>query len=251
MNRRRTLVCGIAIMLVLAACSSGAPSALPAAPTGTRDVYVALGNGETAGNGVKDRIRDAWPQIVYRDQLSKASVFANFGEQDVTVADALTDQLVPALALNPTVATVHLTDDQFLGTPVADFERNLTTLVRRLQRNGRTAVVIGTILPEDREPGVLACTPNPPANGPRCRIGAVGDPAEGNTRLELFNAAIRRVASATDARPADVHAAFLAARAAGSEDALWAGNDFSPNSAGHELLAREFGAAVRDALKSR
>ncbi len=251
MTRGRVTTIGLAVTLVLAACSSGAPPTVATTPAGARDVYVALGNGETAGNGVKDRIRDAWPQVVYRDQLSKASIFANFGEEDVTVADALTDQLLPALALNPTVATVHLTDDQFLRTPVADFERNLMTLVRRLQRNGRTAVVIGTILPQDREPGVLACTPNPPLNAARCRIGSIGDPTEGNARLELFNAAIRRVASATDARLADVHAAFLAARAAGGEDALWAGNDFSPNVAGHQILAREFGTGVRDALKSR
>ncbi len=251
MTRCRVLAIGLAIMLAPAACSSGAPPTVAAAPSGARDVYVALGNGETAGNGVKDRIRDAWPQIVYRDQLSQASIFANFGAQDMTVADALTDQLLPALALKPTVATVHLTDDQFLRTPVDEFERNLTTLVRRLRRDGRTAVVLGTILPQDREPGVLACTPNPPPNGPRCRIGSVDNPADGNARIELFNSAIRRVASVTGARLADVHAAFLAARAAGGEDALWAGNDFSPNAAGHQLLAREFGAGVRDALKSR
>ena len=251
MTRLRDLAAGLAVTLMLAACSRGAPSTVAAAPSGPRDVYVALGNGETSGNGVKDRIRDAWPQIVYRDQLSQGSIFANLGETDVTVANALADQLPTALALRPTVATVHLTDDQFLRTPVPEFEQNLTTLIRRLQRGGRTAVVVGTILPEDREPGVLACTANPPPNGPQCRIGSVADPAEGNARLELFNAAIRRVAVATGARLADVHAAFLAARTAGREDALWAGNDFSPNAAGHQLLAREFGAGVRDALKSR
>ena len=250
-HRRTVLVAATALLtLVGASCTSSASSTPAATATGPRPVYVALGNGETAGNGVKDRIRDAWPQIVYRTELPASAIFVNFGETDATVADALADQLGPALALHPTVATVHLTDDRFQGTSVADYESRLTELVRRLRRGGRTEVVLGTVLPEDREPGVLACTADPPPDGPRCRIGPVDDPARSGPRVDAMNAAIRRVADATGATVADVHGAFLRARAAGREDALWAGNDFSPNQAGHRLLAREFGAAVRDALKS-
>ena len=250
--RRRAVVAAVATLVTAVAASSAGGSSTTPAPgaAGPRPVYVALGNGETAGNGVKDRIRDAWPQIVYRTELPPTAIFVNFGETDATVADALADQLGPALALHPTVATVHLTDDRFQGTSVADYESELTELVRRLQRGGRTAVVLGTVLPEDREPGVLACTADPPPDGPRCRIGRVDDPTRSAARVDAMNAAIRRVADATGATVADVHGAFLRARAAGTEDALWAGNDFSPNQAGHRLLAREFGAAVRDALKS-
>ncbi len=250
-HRRAALVTtAVLIVLAAASCTSSASSTPATATTGPRPVYVALGNGETAGNGVKGRVRDAWPQIVYRTELPRSAIFVNLGETDATVADALADQLGPALALHPTVATVHLTDDRFQGTSVANYESRLTDLVRRLQRGGRTAVVLGTVLPEDREPGVLACSADPPPDGPRCRIGPVEDPARSVARVDAMNAAIRRVAAATGATVADAHAAFLRARAAGNEEALWVGNDFSPNQAGHRLLAREFGAAVRDALKS-
>ncbi len=191
-HRRTVLVAATALLtLVGASCTSSASSTPAATATGPSPVYVALGNGETAGNGVKDRIRDAWPQIVYRTELPASAIFVNFGETDATVADALADQLGPALALHPTVATVHLTDDRFQGTSVADYESRLTELVRRLRRGGRTEVVLGTVLPEDREPGVLACTADPPPDGPRCRIGPVDDPARSGPRVDAMNAAIR------------------------------------------------------------
>ena len=88
------------------ACSGGAPATVPAARPGTRSVYVALGNGETGGNGVPNKIRDAWPQLVYRAAFPRRTVFANFGQSDVSVAEALRTQLPAALALRPTVATV-------------------------------------------------------------------------------------------------------------------------------------------------
>ena len=189
---------------------------------------MALGNGETGGNGVPNKIRDAWPQLVYRAAFPRRTVFANFGQSDVSVAEALRTQLPPALALRPTVATVDLTEDTFLTRDVARFEADLTTLVTRLQRGGRTLVVLGNVLPGDREPGVLACLPNPPAGSGPCEIGPVDDLAAQTARDDAFNAAIERVAARTGAPLADLHAAFLAARARGGEDALWAGQHVLP-----------------------
>jgi lysophospholipase L1-like esterase len=231
---------------LLAACSSGTPATAPPATPGPRSVYVALGNGETAGNGVPNRIRDAWPQRVFRDALPRRTVFANFGQSDVSVAEAMDSQLAPALALRPTVATVDLTEDTFLTRDVAAYETDLTTLVTQLQRGGRTLVVLGNVLPGDREPGVLACLPDPPADAGPCRIGPV-DPQEAAATDAAFNAAIARVADRTGAPLADLHAAFLAERARGREDALWAGNTFSPNAAGHAVIARVFERAIRSA----
>lgn len=252
MTRRTVVVAGLTALLVLAACSDGsvvAPVAERA--VGRREVYVAIGNGETAGNGVRNRIRDAWPQIVFRTDLPRATVFTNFGTNDASVESAFAEQLAPALALKPTIATVHLTEDTFLTRDPVAYERNLMRLVRQLQRGGRTEVVVGNLLPGDREPGLLACLPDPPPNGPECRLGPISDLDRLTTRDGAFNEAIAHVAKATGSRLVDLNAAFLRARAAGTEDALWAGNDFSPNVKGHELMAREFGAAVRAALKSR
>ena len=231
-------------MGTVTACSGSAPATIPPAHPGTRSVYVALGNGETGGNGVPNKIRDAWPQLVFRAAFPRRTVFANFGQSDVTVAEALRTQLPPALALRPTVATVDLTEDTFLTRDVTGFEADLTTLVTRLRRGGRTLVVLGNVLPGDREPGVLACLPNPPAGSGPCEIGPVDDLAAQTARDDAFNAAIARVAARTGAPLADLHAAFLAARARGREDALWQGNTFSPNESGHRLIARVFERAI-------
>ena len=248
--RTRRLGAILTLALVLNACSGTRPSSPKAANAGPRSVYVALGNGETAGNGVRNRIRDAWPQLVYRSAFPRGTVFANFGQTDVSVDEALISQLKPALALRPTVATVNLTEDTFLTRDPEMFEARFAKLIRRLGRGGRTAVVIGNIPPGDREPGVLACTPDPPAGSKPCQLGSTVDLAADTARDRVFNDAIARVATANGATLVDLHSAFLRARANGKEDALWAGNDFSPNEKGHALIARQFVPAVRAALKS-
>ncbi len=253
-NRTRRGRAGALLLLVsfVAAACSGSTASIPAATNaGRKAVYVALGNGETAGNGVKNRIRDAWPQLLYRSAFPRAAVFANFGQTNVTVEEALTSQLRPALALEPTVATVNLTEDTFLTRNVTAFESRFNTLIRQLRRGGKTAVIIGNIPPGDREPGILACSPNPPAGSKPCQFDSTFDPKAENTRDTAFNAAIARVATANGATLVDLHAAFLAARARGEEDSFWAGNDFSPNEKGHAFIARQFAPAVRAALKSR
>lgn len=250
MARRRHLGTLLAVAITLTACSSARPAVPAATDAGAPLVYVALGNGETAGNGVHNRIRDAWPQLVYRAAFPRATVFANFGQTDVSVDEALRSQLKPALALRPTVATVNLTEDTFLTRDPAAFEATFARLIRRLRRGGRTAVVIGNIPPGDREPGVLACTPTPPSGSKPCQLRSTVDLEIEATRDDTFNAAIARVATANGATLVDLHAAFLRARAQGREDAFWAGNDFSPNEQGHAFLARQFVPAVRAALKS-
>ena len=234
-----------------AACSGSTASVPLATKAGRKAVYVALGNGETAGNGVKNRIRDAWPQLVYRAAFPRATVFANFGQTNVTVEEALTSQLQPALTLEPTVATVNLTEDTFLTRNVTTFESRFGTLIRQLRRSGKTSVIVGNIPPGDREPGILACSPNPPAGSKPCQLDSTFDPQAESARDATFNAAIARVAAANGATLVDLSAAFLAARARGEEDAFWVGNDFSPNEKGHAFIARQFAPAVRAALKSR
>lgn len=252
MIRARTaLAIPVIALLILGACSGSQAKVVGTTDAGRRAVFVAIGNGETAGNGVKNRIRDAWPQLLYRIVFPRATVFANFGQTDVSIDEALRSQLEPALALNPTVATVNLTEDTFLTRDVTTFEPRFDTLVRRLRRGGRTAVVIGNIPPGDREPGILACTPNPPAGSKVCQLSSSFDLTVANERDRAFNAAIARVAAANGATLVDLHAAFLAARAKGQEDGFWAGNDFSPNETGHAFIARQFEPAVRAALKLR
>ncbi|MEP6623279.1 MAG: SGNH/GDSL hydrolase family protein [Acidimicrobiia bacterium] len=255
MMRHRVLRPALAaLVLVGAACSGGPSATAPPVARGPRLTYVAIGNGETAGNSVKNRIRSAWPQIVYRDVFPRSAIFVNFGQNSVTIDEAADSQLVPALALAPDVATIELTDDTFLTRDVSGYEAKLERFIRQLQRGGRTQVIVGNIPPGDREPGVLACTPNPPVGSGPCQIGdAAGtcDVGKSNATDATFNQAIARATAARHAPLVDLHAAFLRARAAGKEDAFFVGNDFSPNEAGHAFIARQFEPAVRAALKSQ
>ncbi len=252
MTGRRPLGLTLAALVVLGtACSGGSKATVAPTHAGPRLTYVALGNGETAGNSVKNRIRSAWPQIVYRTVFPRSAIFVNFGQNSVTIDEAADSQLPAALALAPDVATVELTDDTFLTRDVTGYEAKLERFIRRLQRGGRTQVVVGNIPPGDREPGVLACTPNPPAGSGPCQIGSGFDIDASNARDAAFNQAIAAAAAARHAPLVDLHAAFLRARAAGREDAFFAGNDFSPNESGHAFIARQFEPAVRAAVNSR
>ncbi len=254
MMRARMVTVATALVLVGAACSSATNATVAPTKPDPRLTYVALGNGETAGNSVKNRIRSAWPQIVYREVFPRSAIFINFGQNSVTIDDAAHSQLTPAIALAPDVATIELTDDTFLTRDVTGYEAKLERFIRRLQRGGRTQVIVGNIPPGDREPGVLACTPHPPAGSRPCQIGdgtGTFDIAKSNAIDAEFNPAIAEATAARHVPLVDLHAAFLRARAAGQEDAFFAGNDFSPNEAGHAFIARQFEPAVRAALKSK
>ncbi|MBK5289983.1 MAG: SGNH/GDSL hydrolase family protein [Acidimicrobiia bacterium] len=251
MRGRAVRLLAATLVVIGSACSRGSNATVPPTRRGPNLTYVAIGNGETAGNSVKNRIRSAWPQIVYRTVFPRSAIFVNLGQNSVTIDEAAASQLPVALSLAPDVVTVELTDDTFLTRDATGYQAKLERFVQRLQRGGRTRVILGNIPPGDREPGVLACTPNPPAGSGPCRIGSGFDIDASNARDAEFNQAIAAAAAASAVPLVDLHAAFLRARAAGNEDAFYAGNDFSPNEAGHAFIARQFEPAVRAALKSR
>ena len=252
MIRRRRL--GLALTAIVAlgtACSGGSEAKVAANVSGPPLTYVAIGNGETAGNSVKNRIRSAWPQILYRNVFPRSAVFVNLGQNRVTIDEAVTRQLEPALELAPDVVTVELTDDTFLTRDATGYAEKLRQFIVRLQRGGRTRVILGNIPPGDGEPGVLACTPSPPPRSRPCQIGPNFDIEQSNARDAEFNRAIAQAAAASHVPLVDLHAAFLRARSEGKEASFYAGNDFSPNEAGHAFIARQFEPAVRAALKSQ
>src|SRR5690606_8630157 len=101
------------------------------------------------------------------------TVFVNLGVEGSTVADALADQLPPALELQPTLATVWLNvNDISSRVPTATFERQLTSLVHALRRGGRTRVLVANTPPFDQLPAyrALAGSPIPPPNDLRARV---------------------------------------------------------------------------------
>jgi hypothetical protein len=132
-----------AMTLALVSCShsphrSGTPVSPSAGPRS--DVLVTIGSAATFGSGLglAVRLRDSWPQLLYHEAFPRSTVLVNASElQDVTVETASTDQLPLALEEHATVVAVWIGDaDLARRLPIANFEADLDTLVRRLRDSG-------------------------------------------------------------------------------------------------------------------
>lgn len=169
-------------MLVAAGCAGGrgeSARTLPrdaAAPV----LYVALGDSTVEGIGATEpaatyvarlhaRLRAVYP---------RASV-ANLGVGGATSADVVDGQLERATLLRPQLVTLSIGPNDITGhVPLAEYERHVETIFRRL--TGETgAVVVVTLLPD------LAVTP-------RFR-GRPAAPAVGELTVR-FNASLARLA---------------------------------------------------------
>jgi lysophospholipase L1-like esterase len=224
----------LALALVAAACRSGSP----AGPAGPR--YVVVGASDAAGYGADDPAREAWPRVV-RAALPPGSAVVNFAVPGATVADALRDQVPSAVATPSDGALVWLSVNDLLDrVPPPTYEEQLRRLVGALRKGGSTRVLVGNSPPLDRLPGYLECRADP-----ACRRGPLPTPDALNGVVDAYNAAIDRVLRAEGAELVDLHAATMAARAAGTEAALVSADGFHPSTAGHRTIADAFLAVLR------
>lgn len=238
MRPRLAVTVGIVVALVsLGACSVKRPVVLPPpADTGPQPVYVAVGASETTGQGSDQPLRDAFPRILHRTALPAGSVFVNMGIPGATVAQALAEELTQALAVRPNLVTVWLNvNDMGRGVSAADYERQLDTLVKGLRRGGATRVLVANAPPLDRLPAVV--------NGRS--TGNVPSPEAVAQLTDAYNAAVTRVVDRQGAFLVDLHAAGLAARAAGTEAGLVSADGFHPSTAGHAAVAAAFADVLR------
>jgi GDSL-like Lipase/Acylhydrolase family len=148
MTHRNSILAAVS-MLTLAACSAGshskasAPTTAPAAATET---VLAIGGSATEGDGVRDRLRDAWPYIVFRDDLPASAAFVNGALDDATVAHALATQAPLAQELNPDLVEIWLgADDLLAATPIPAFTFTFTHLVEMLRADGSRRILIGDL----------------------------------------------------------------------------------------------------------
>lgn len=234
MNRRLPLVL---VLLLSAACAASRPEVLPPPDeTGPPPVYVAVGASETTGVGSDQPLRDAWPRVLHRTALPPGSVFVNMGIPGATVARALAEEVDHALAAKPNLVTVWLNvNDMSRGVGVAEYERQLDTLVERLRGDGSIRVLVANTPPLDTLPAYQA--------------GLVldGFPSPETVRrlTASYNDAIARVAERRGAKLVDLHAVGMAARAAGTEALLVSRDGFHPSTAGHEAVAAAFAEVLR------
>jgi len=132
-------------LMLLTLCGLGAAQA-SGHPSPTRVVYVALGGGDTNGDGGPGPIDDCYPALLAR-HLPRGAHYLNLASAATTLSSALVTELPAVLAAHPTLVTVWLgTVDLAYGgdTPPATYRTDLDTLLTALQRT-HARVFIGNI----------------------------------------------------------------------------------------------------------
>jgi lysophospholipase L1-like esterase len=193
------------------------------------------------GVGTQDPLREAWPQVFYRQAQPRETVFVNLAIPGATVAEALARQVPEAVELRPALATVWLNvNDLVAGVPPAEYEAQLAEVVGRLRRAGARVLVANT--PElDGLPAYQRCR-----DGTGCPFaGGLPEPEALRGLVAAYNASIAAVAGREAAVVVDLRAVGLAARAAGTEGALVSDDGFHPSPAGHQAVAKAFENALR------
>jgi len=184
----------VAAAVALTACAGGRGDGVRMLPRDPRAavLYVALGDSTVEGVGASApaatyvarlhaRLRTVYP---------RAAVI-NLGLGGATSADVEGDQLDRAILLRPQLVTVSVgPNDVTEHVPVAEYERNMDTILRRLTAE-TPAVVVVNLLPD------IAVTP-------RYR-GREGAP-ELDRRTVEFNVALRRRVRELGAELVDLYA---------------------------------------------
>ena len=244
------LWCLAVVLLVAGSCSFGSapgPAATPS-PTYFSGVYVALGASETAGIGTRDSPREAFPERLLQ-LLGPGVTLYNFGTARETTAAALRDELPPALALHPALATVWFNvDDLVAGVSVDDFESRLDQIVGGLRRAGARVLVANTQQLEHL-PAYAACRPNPPPGSVQCPLGPVVLPPADQVVADeqAYNAAIAAVVAREGATLVDLYAAGDVPDA---HPGYVSRDGFHPSAEGASAIAMTFATALGVPLPS-
>lgn len=231
-------------LLAAAACSNGAAARPTPKPStfALPGVYAAIGASETAGIGTEDPPREAFPERLLQ-LLGPGVTFYNFGIPRETTEAALKDELPPALAVHPALATVWLNvDDLIAGVSVADYEAHLDQIVGALRQTGARVLVANT--PQlEHLPAYAACRPNPPPGSVQCPLGSVilPPPDQVIADEQAYNAAIAEVVAREGATLVDLYAAGDVP----DQHPGYVGRDgFHPSAEGALVIAQAFATAL-------
>jgi lysophospholipase L1-like esterase len=244
-----------ALVLLLAACGADTPASLHPAPAvgsaGKAEVYVALGASETVGTGLNDealRLRDTWAQLFFNEALPRAATMYNFAIPGITTAQAQQAELVPALALHPTVATVFFNvDDLVAGVSPVNYENNLGDIVHALRQGGSAIVLVGNAPHIDHLPAYVACR-NGEQFCPLAKGTFVPPPDVVNSLIDAYDAAVARVVAREGAVLVDIaaHASDIT-----TNPADIAPDGLHPSPQGQAALAALFVSAYQTAVQQR
>jgi lysophospholipase L1-like esterase len=133
---------GLALSVLVLALATAACLPSPAAPR--PPTYVAVGASDAVGVGARDPEREGWvPRFSAR--LGPGTRVVNLGVSGSTLAQALDEQLGPAVDAHPDVVTVWLAvNDLNARVPLDRYARDLDRLLGALSQT-RARVLVGNV----------------------------------------------------------------------------------------------------------
>jgi len=207
------------VVLVMTACS--APAAAPRPLT-----YVAVGASDAVGVGARDPEREGWVPR-FGAHLGRDVRVVNLGVSGSTLAQALDEQLGPAVDAQPDVITVWLVVNDLNGGVTLDsYAKNLDTLLNGLQAT-HARILVGNI---------------PDLAGLSALAGR--DPGPLGGTIDRWNQVIAETTARHRAVLVDLHGSWQEV----AEHPEYLSQDgFHPSSEGYARLADVFGEALDEA----
>ncbi len=181
--------------------------------------YVALGASDAVGVGAANPEREGWvPQLAA--SFGPGTRVVNLGVNGSTLAQAIQEQLGPALDAQPDVVTVWLAVNDFTArVPLEQYTADLDYLLTRLEGTG-ARVLVGNV------PDLSPISP---------RVGV--EPERLRAEIGRWNAAIAGVAGRHGAQVVDLSAHW---RELADHPEYLSADGFHPSAAGYTRLAQIF-----------
>ena len=238
--RRRAGAAGLLLIslltsLALVACGgdTGAKtqkSGATATPTVKPSVvYVALGASDAVGVGASDPNTTAYvPRLIAH--LPRPYSALNLGVSGYTIQQALANELPQALAAHPTLVTVWLIGNDFRQcTPLANYGRDLDTLLGQLQTKTKAQVFVANVPDMSLLPAIRSGSSNLGA----CLRGR--DSAQIRALVSQWNTVIAASVAKHHAVLVDLYHSDLA-----SHPEYVSRDGFHPSDAGYRVLSDLF-----------
>jgi acyl-CoA thioesterase-1 len=214
--RWAAVILGLTVVLASGACAARARAEKPL-------TYVALGASDAVGVGARDPETDGWVPRLGAKFGPKVRV-VNLGVSGSTLAQALDEQLGPAVDAQPDIVTVWLAvNDLNARVPLEQYAIDLDTLLTRLSET-HARVLVGNV----------------PDLGRLASYRGV-DPSALQAEVDRWNQVIADTTARHGATLVDL---FSTWREVAEHPEYLSADGFHPSSEGYQALADVFGQAA-------
>jgi lysophospholipase L1-like esterase len=143
------LVAGLVVLaLALSGCAGkhATSSSVGSNTSAPGITLLTIGDSATEGDGIADRLRDAWPYLLLSEALSPNDQLVNGALDGATAADALAEQAPLAAQVRANDVAIWIgAEDLVASTPVARFQSDYQSLVQEVQAAGARRVLLADL----------------------------------------------------------------------------------------------------------